>query len=60
MAYNLGANWGSGYPEKRDKMEGFWLYDMAQAGEWAITNTFKAGIVNTLTGGVFSLGDLFE
>jgi hypothetical protein len=60
MAYNLGANWGSYQPEKRDKMEGFWLYDMAQAGEWAVTNTIKAGAISTLTGGLFSVDDLFD
>jgi hypothetical protein len=60
MAYNMGANWGSPRPEKRDKMEGFWLYDIAQAGEWAVTNTIKAGAISTLTGGLFSVDDLFD
>jgi len=60
MAYNLGANWGSPQLEKRDKMEGFYLYDMAVAGEFVARNTIKAGIVNTLTAGVFSAGDLFD
>jgi hypothetical protein len=60
MAYNLGANWGSPKVEKRDKMEGFYLYDMAVAGEFVARNTVKAGIVNTLTAGLFSAGDLFD
>jgi len=60
MAYNMGANWGTPSVEKRDKMEGFYLYDMAVAGEFVVRNTVKAGIVNTLTGGLFSVGDLFD
>ena len=55
MVYNLGTNRSTS--KDRDKMEGFWLYDLATAGEWVIRNTAKAGIISTLTGGVFDAAD---
>jgi hypothetical protein len=60
MAYNLGASWGKPEYQKRDKMEGFWLYDLAATGEYVVKNTVKAGIINTMTAGLFSAGDLFD
>ena len=50
MVYNLGSNRPED-GEPRDKMEGFWLYDLASAGEYVIRQTAKAGIISTLTGG---------
>ena len=60
MAYNLGANWGSQEkdPVIKANPEGFWLYDIASATEWTVKQTMKAGIVNVLTGGMFTAGDL--
>lgn len=62
MAYNLGTNWGSQEKdsEMRPREEGFWLYDIAVGSEYVVRNTVKAGIVNTLTAGVFSAGDLID
>ena len=62
MAYNLGTNWGSQEKnsEYRPKEEGFWLYDLAVGSEYVVRNTVKAGIINTLTAGVFSAGDLVD
>jgi hypothetical protein len=55
MVYNLGTNRSSS--KDRDKMEGFWLYDLATAGEYVVRQTVKAGIISTLTGGVFDAAD---
>jgi hypothetical protein len=56
MVYNLGSNRPEdGQP--RDKMEGFWLYDLASAGEYVVRQTAKAGIISTLTGGVYDAAD---
>lgn len=59
MAYNLGTNWGAGEePVIKANPEGFWLYDVATAGEWVAKQTVKAGIINVLTGGMLSAGDI--
>ena len=55
MVYNLGTN--RSRSGKRDKMEGFWLYDLGTAGEYVVRQTVKAGIISTLTGGVFDAAD---
>ena len=60
MAYNLGASWGKPEYQKRDKGEGFFQYDVLRTGEYVVKNTLKAGIINTMTAGLFSAGDLFD
>lgn len=58
MLYNLGTNPSTDYEKPTDGMEsGFGIYDAAKAGHWAVKNTVKAGIVSTLTGGVFDAAD---
>lgn len=60
MAYNLSQNWGNHDQEPviKAKPDGFWLYDVATAGEWVAKQTVKAGIINVLTGGFFDAGDV--